>query len=262
MGANELRWYRGRGTKPRMGALMARRSVQTLVGKFVKARGNFRAVYVPRSVGTSLHEITGNRGETLRPDRFIFACAPWLPQLFRCRDDVAVTMSLRRAVAWCCEVAGAPISPLVSTVAADVVTMISALDPTASRLLSMCGQGCSRLPRIAFPCPRAAAHRIRGCQFPSHNGGLLLDDIQLRQITGWREVAVATAQALAVLRAPMGRSRSGRVIRRFFRFGRAAAKASISGNRTSDRRSSKTALAEEKKELRGRRRLKSIGRSD
>ena len=70
--------------QPTMGALMARRSVQALVGEFVKAGGSFRqfAVDPPRSKRASLDAITGTGGEMLRADRFIFACGPWLPKLF------------------------------------------------------------------------------------------------------------------------------------------------------------------------------------
>lgn len=70
--------------QPTMGALMARRSVQTLVGEFVKAGGTFRqfAVAPPRSEQASLNAISGIDGEALRADRFIFACGPWLPKLF------------------------------------------------------------------------------------------------------------------------------------------------------------------------------------
>jgi len=70
--------------QPSMGALMARRSVQTLVGDFVKAGGAFRtfAVDPPRSDRTSLTSITGTGGETLAAERFVFACGPWLPRLF------------------------------------------------------------------------------------------------------------------------------------------------------------------------------------
>ena len=70
--------------QPTMGALMARRSVQTLVGEFATAGGSFRpfAVDPPRSVHPSLDAITGTGGEALRADRFIFACGPWMPKLF------------------------------------------------------------------------------------------------------------------------------------------------------------------------------------
>ncbi|MEP9359558.1 FAD-dependent oxidoreductase [Sphingomonas sp. KR3-1] len=70
--------------QPTMGALMARRSVQTLVREFVAAGGSFRpfAVDPPHATGAALAAITGNGGETLRADRFVFACGPWLPRLF------------------------------------------------------------------------------------------------------------------------------------------------------------------------------------
>lgn len=70
--------------QPTMGALMARRSVQALVAGFVKAGGSFRqfAVVPPRSGRGSLDGIIGAGGETLRADRFIFACGSWLPKLF------------------------------------------------------------------------------------------------------------------------------------------------------------------------------------
>jgi sarcosine oxidase len=70
--------------QPTMGVLMARRSVQALVGEFVKAGGIFRQVAVdpPRSGRSSLGAIIGTGSETLHADRFIFACGPWLPKLF------------------------------------------------------------------------------------------------------------------------------------------------------------------------------------
>lgn len=70
--------------QPTMGSLMARRSVQALVGEFIKAGGDFRqfAVEPPRSERPSLPAISGTGGEQLRADRFIFACGSWLPKLF------------------------------------------------------------------------------------------------------------------------------------------------------------------------------------
>src|SRR3546814_2013619 len=70
--------------QPTMGALMARRSVQSLVGEFVAAGGSFRQIAVepPRSQTSSLGSITGSGDEPLRAGRFIFACGPWLPKLF------------------------------------------------------------------------------------------------------------------------------------------------------------------------------------
>jgi glycine/D-amino acid oxidase-like deaminating enzyme len=70
--------------QPTMGALMARRGVQTLVGEFVAAGGRFRqfAVDPPRPGQASLETISGAGGEMLHADRYIFACGPWLPKLF------------------------------------------------------------------------------------------------------------------------------------------------------------------------------------
>jgi len=70
--------------QPTMGALMARRSVQALVGEFVKAGGTFRqfAVDPPRSQRSSLDAISGTGGEKLRAKRYVFACGPWLPKVF------------------------------------------------------------------------------------------------------------------------------------------------------------------------------------
>ncbi len=70
--------------QPTMGALMARRSVQTLVGDFVAAGGDYRlfAVDPPQSRRATLEGVTGSGGETLRAGRFVFACGPWLPRLF------------------------------------------------------------------------------------------------------------------------------------------------------------------------------------
>lgn len=70
--------------QPTMGALMARRSVQTLVEEFVEAGGSFRsfAVDAPRSERASLGAVTGTGGAVLHAEQFVFACGPWLPKLF------------------------------------------------------------------------------------------------------------------------------------------------------------------------------------
>ena len=70
--------------QPTMGALMARNSVQALVGDFVKAGGSFRRVAIdpPRAGQSSLDAVTGTGGETLHAEQFVFACGPWLPKLF------------------------------------------------------------------------------------------------------------------------------------------------------------------------------------
>src|SRR3546814_16080254 len=70
--------------QPTMGALMARRSVQSLVGEFVEAVGSFLQIAVepPRSQTSSWGSITGSGDEPHRAGRFICACGPWLPKLF------------------------------------------------------------------------------------------------------------------------------------------------------------------------------------
>lgn len=69
--------------QPTMGALMARRAVQTLVAQFIASGGEYRQVAIqPPRAGASVDELTGSRGETLRADQYVFACGPWLPKLF------------------------------------------------------------------------------------------------------------------------------------------------------------------------------------
>lgn len=70
--------------EPDFGALMARRSVLTLVERFVKAGGDYTRglVEAPALGGTRLHEIKLSSGERIRADRFVFAAGPWLPKLF------------------------------------------------------------------------------------------------------------------------------------------------------------------------------------
>jgi glycine/D-amino acid oxidase-like deaminating enzyme len=66
------------------GALMARRSVLTLVDRFVKAGGAFERGFVqpPASGGAELNEVQLSSGQHVRADRFVFAAGPWLPKLF------------------------------------------------------------------------------------------------------------------------------------------------------------------------------------
>jgi sarcosine oxidase len=77
----------GRGLlEPDCGVLMARRAVQTLVADLV-ARGVRvrRDRVMPRAVdgtGERLSHVPTASGETLAADRFVFACGPWLPQVF------------------------------------------------------------------------------------------------------------------------------------------------------------------------------------
>jgi glycine/D-amino acid oxidase-like deaminating enzyme len=70
--------------EPGFGALMARRSVLTLVDRFVKAGGTYvnGAAERPGSNATQLKEIRLSSGERVTADRFVFALGPWLPKLF------------------------------------------------------------------------------------------------------------------------------------------------------------------------------------
>lgn len=67
--------------EPQFGALMARRSVQTLVEQFVRDGGTYVKGRVD-SAGERLSEIVLGNGDRIRADRFVFACGPWLPKLF------------------------------------------------------------------------------------------------------------------------------------------------------------------------------------
>jgi len=70
--------------EPKFGALMARRSVQTLVDRFVRASGEYRrgqALPLGASNG-KLDAVKLQSGESLAADRFVFALGPWLPKIF------------------------------------------------------------------------------------------------------------------------------------------------------------------------------------
>jgi sarcosine oxidase len=72
--------------EPELGALMARRAVQTLVAEFVKAGGTYRlAAVAPPTASKGDAKLGGIRtsaGETLHAERYVFACGPWLPKVF------------------------------------------------------------------------------------------------------------------------------------------------------------------------------------
>ena len=69
--------------EPGFGALMARRSVATLVERFVRDGGNYRhAAVAPPIADEPLRALTLSGGETLAADRFVFAAGPWLGKLF------------------------------------------------------------------------------------------------------------------------------------------------------------------------------------
>ncbi len=69
--------------EPGFGALMARRSVATLVDRFVRAGGIYRhAAVAPPDLTKPLRALTLPGGERLPADRFVFAAGPWLGKLF------------------------------------------------------------------------------------------------------------------------------------------------------------------------------------
>ena len=70
--------------EPGFGALMARRSVQTLVDRFVRAGGRYlKGQALPPTVrGERLDSIRLATGEKLSADLFVYAAGPWLPKLF------------------------------------------------------------------------------------------------------------------------------------------------------------------------------------
>jgi len=67
--------------EPQFGALMARRSVQTLVERFVRDGGRYvKALVQPPS--PSFSDLVLGSGGRIQADRFVFAAGPWLPKLF------------------------------------------------------------------------------------------------------------------------------------------------------------------------------------
>jgi glycine/D-amino acid oxidase-like deaminating enzyme len=70
--------------EPEFGALMARRSVATLVAEFVAAGGEYRhgAVAPPEEGSGPLRHVVLDDGTRLEAGHFVFACGPWLPRLF------------------------------------------------------------------------------------------------------------------------------------------------------------------------------------
>ena len=69
--------------EPEFGALMARRSVQTLVKNFVASGGDYRLASAepPRPADGPLRSIQTSDGP-IEADAFVFALGPWLPKLF------------------------------------------------------------------------------------------------------------------------------------------------------------------------------------
>jgi glycine/D-amino acid oxidase-like deaminating enzyme len=69
--------------EPEFGALMARRSVQTLVKNFVTSGGEYRLASsgAPRSETGQLKSLQTSNG-LIEADAYVFALGPWLPKLF------------------------------------------------------------------------------------------------------------------------------------------------------------------------------------
>ena len=70
--------------EPGFGALMARRSVQTLVQQFTRSGGTCLrgAALPPTHRGGTLDTVTLSSGGHISADRFVFALGPWLPKVF------------------------------------------------------------------------------------------------------------------------------------------------------------------------------------
>jgi glycine/D-amino acid oxidase-like deaminating enzyme len=69
--------------EPELGALMARRAVQTLVKELLTAGAEYRLAAVqPPGDGATLDNVRTTTGDTLHAERYVFACGPWLPKMF------------------------------------------------------------------------------------------------------------------------------------------------------------------------------------
>jgi glycine/D-amino acid oxidase-like deaminating enzyme len=69
--------------EPDLGVLMARRAVQTLVKEYVAAGGAYRlAAVLPPGDSATLDGLRTADRETVRAERYVFACGPWLPKVF------------------------------------------------------------------------------------------------------------------------------------------------------------------------------------
>ncbi len=69
--------------EPEAGYLTARRNCRTVVQRFVEEGGDWQvaAATVDRLDG-ELHTLALSNGQKLVADQFVFACGPWLPQVF------------------------------------------------------------------------------------------------------------------------------------------------------------------------------------
>lgn len=69
--------------EPDSGVILARRAVQSLVSRVVSRGVDYRqgAVVAPEVSG-SIDYVTTNTGERIAANQFVFACGPWMAQLF------------------------------------------------------------------------------------------------------------------------------------------------------------------------------------
>ncbi len=70
--------------EPQFGALLARRSIQTLLAELVAGGARYRQAEVlpPGGDAAALAALTTADGRRIEADLFVFACGPWLPLLF------------------------------------------------------------------------------------------------------------------------------------------------------------------------------------
>jgi monomeric sarcosine oxidase len=69
--------------EPQGGVILARRAVQAVVaGLLSQGASYYQEAIVPPTGSGSLDYITTQNGTRILADRFVFACGPWMPQLF------------------------------------------------------------------------------------------------------------------------------------------------------------------------------------
>jgi glycine/D-amino acid oxidase-like deaminating enzyme len=70
--------------EPQAGYLLARRSCESVLEAFRAEGGEYRQAQVApgETSGKEMQAVTLNGTEELQADRYVFACGPWLPQLF------------------------------------------------------------------------------------------------------------------------------------------------------------------------------------
>lgn len=71
--------------EPELGALVARRAVQTLVAEYTRAGGEYRlGAALPPNAGENgeLNRLRLAGGDVLAANKWVFACGPWLPKLW------------------------------------------------------------------------------------------------------------------------------------------------------------------------------------